>query len=98
MKRFTNEQIDSLCEDLMLTISDEERAFILKESEIFMAQLEAIQDVDTDNVAMMSYPFEVETNWLREDVVTHVLSQEVMFENAPKTQGDYIEIVKVIEK
>lgn len=98
MNQFSKEQVQRLAKDLMLSLTDDEMEIVLKDSAIFMAQLEALQAVDTESVEMMSYPFENDTTWLREDVVSHVISQETAFKNAPHTEGDYVEIVRVVDK
>ena len=46
----------------------------------------------------MSYPLDNVFGTLREDVVDHTLDIEDAFKNAPKTEGDYVEVVQVIQK
>ena len=46
----------------------------------------------------MSYPFEEETQWLRDDVEDHRIDREQAFMNAPRHDDEYFEIVKVVQK
>lgn len=89
---------EKLQTDLMIRLSDEELETIKEKSENFKYHLTLLHKIDVTNVEPMTYPNEVLRTSLREDEVSHVISQEAAFKNAPKTNSDYIEIVQVIEK
>lgn len=97
MKKLNKTLIKELADSLMIKISDEELELIL-EDESFYQLLEYMEAVDTEGVAMMHMPFEEETSYLREDVVTHVLDRETVMKNAPKHNDEFIEVVQVINK
>jgi aspartyl-tRNA(Asn)/glutamyl-tRNA(Gln) amidotransferase subunit C len=44
----------------------------------------------------MVYPFEMETTFLREDVVENVLSEEDALKNAAKTRNGHVLVPKVV--
>ena len=52
--------------------------------------------IDTDAVEMMDMPFEEVSDWLREDVVSHTMDRQDLLDNAPLTENEFIEIVKVL--
>lgn len=98
MEKFDRNYIQKLASDLMFELTMDEVIQVEADSVAFMEQIKELQEIDTESVSMMSYPFETTRSSLREDVVTHVISQETAFKNAPKTEGDYFEIVQVVEK
>lgn len=97
MEKFTKEEVNLLAKMLMIELTDEE-AKALVEDKTMVQLTEFVEAIDTEGVDMMHLPFEEETNWLREDEVSHVVEKEKMLKNAPKTDGEFIEIVQVIDK
>ena len=90
--------IEKLERDLMIRLNDSERGFIKNKSKNFLFHVALLNKVDTQGVQPMTYPNMDVRSRLREDTVDHVITQELAFENAPKTHDDYIEIVQVIDK
>ena len=45
----------------------------------------------------MVYPFEEETSFLREDEVTHVLTQEEALRNAGSVRAGHVHVPKVVK-
>ena len=72
--------------------SKEKMKFDFEKMLDFVAKLE---EVDTANVEPLSY-MSSELNFLREDKVEQVLTQEQALQNAPVNDTDYIRIPKVI--
>lgn len=98
MKKIDRDLIVDLSHDLKFALTPAEEREILEESETFLLMMEHLERIDTEDVLPMSYPFETPTTWLREDVVSHVISQEEAMLNAPAVDGDYFEVVKVVHK
>ena len=98
MEKLDKELINKLSKDLMFELSDDEVNKIHDESVNFLSQVKVLLDIDVSGVDVMSYPFEEDTQWLREDSVDHVIDHEKAFKNAPRVKGDYFEIVKVVKK
>lgn len=97
MKRLNKETIKTLGETMMIKLSDDEVELIL-EDESFYDLLVLMEEIDTENVEMMHLPFEEETTYLREDVVSHQLDRNLVMKNAPKHNDEFIEVVQVINK
>ena len=97
MEKLTKEELDLLAKMLMIDISDEEAEALINDTSLIDVT-EFVEAIDTDGVEMMHLPFEEETTWLREDEVSHVVEREKILMNAPKTDGEFIEIVQVIDK
>lgn len=98
MKKLDKEYIKKLANDLMFEFSEEELNNVEVISETFMEHLAILNKIDTDNTEAMHYPFAQEVNYLREDIVNHELKREDVLKNAPKTDGEYFEVVQVIDK
>lgn len=98
MEKLDKELIEKLSKDLMFRLTDEEIEMIHSESSLFLNQVKVLHDINTDGIEVMSYPFETATSWLREDESNHVIGQSLALKNAPRVEGDYFEIVKVVNK
>lgn len=98
MKKLDKELIEKFASDLMFRLTDEELEMVEANAHVFERYVDKIQAIDTEGVEVMSYPFEMETTWLRGDEPNHVIDQSLAFENAPRVDGDYFEIVKVVNK
>ncbi len=57
------------------------------EFDVLTQQIQLFDKVDTEGVEPMVYPFEEETSFLREDEVTHVLTQEGAAQRGQRTRG-----------
>ena len=90
--------ITALAKDHMFAFSDAELEKLEIESELFLSELNFLNDVDTSSVDAMSMPYEeVETDYLREDVAQEGMSLEDVFMNAQVRKDDFFEIVKVLK-
>ncbi|MBR2825719.1 MAG: Asp-tRNA(Asn)/Glu-tRNA(Gln) amidotransferase subunit GatC [Solobacterium sp.] len=96
-EEMNKEYFKKLAKQLMFELSDEESEDIVKEFETLNKQLALLEKVNTDGVEPMVYPFEDETTFLREDEVTHVISQEDALANVKdKIEGHFI-LPKVVK-
>ena len=90
-------EIKDLASRLMFKLSDEEAQLIVDEFELLDKQLSILNEIDTENVEEMIYPFDVETSFLREDEVSHVLDKELALSNATKVKEGHIVVPKVVK-
>ena len=98
MKKIEKTMITALAKDHMFAFSDAELEKLENESELFLSELNFLNDVDTSSVEAMSLPYEdVETDYLREDVAQEGMSLEDVFMNAQVCKDDFFEIVKVLK-
>jgi aspartyl-tRNA(Asn)/glutamyl-tRNA(Gln) amidotransferase subunit C len=81
----------------MFKLSDEEAQLIVDEFELLDKQLSILNEIDTEGVEEMIYPFDVETSFLREDEVSHVLDKELALSNATKVKEGHIVVPKVVK-
>ena len=90
-------EIKDLASRLMFKLSDEEAQLIVDEFELLDKQLSILNEIDTEGVEEMIYPFDVETSFLREDEVSHVLDKELALSNATKVKEGHIVVPKVVK-
>ena len=80
-----------------LELSGTEREQMVKDMKNIMDMVERLQEVDTDEVDPLVYMNE-SSNRLRKDEVKNELPIEDALKNAPKTEGNYFLVPKVIDK
>lgn len=91
------EYFKKLAHQLMFDLSDEEADAIVKEFDTLNSQLHLMEEVDTEGVEPMIYPFEDETSYLREDEVSNVISQEDALANVSKKLEGHFILPKVVK-
>lgn len=87
----------SLAHQLMFDLSDAEAEDIVQEFNTLNSQLELLDAIDTEGVEPMVYPFEDETSFLREDEVSHVISQEEALANVDKKIEGHFVLPRVVK-
>ena len=86
-----------LAHQLMFDLSDDEAKDIMNEFETLTEQLKLLEKIDTANVEEMVYPFEDETSFLREDVVSNVISQQDTLANVKNSTEGHFVVPKVVK-
>ncbi|MEZ5043558.1 MAG: Asp-tRNA(Asn)/Glu-tRNA(Gln) amidotransferase subunit GatC [Saprospiraceae bacterium] len=79
-----------------LELSGAEREKIQKDLNNILGMVEKLNELDTASVEPLVYVSE-QQNVLREDVVQNQLARERGLQNAPKQNGDYFVVPKVID-
>ena len=85
-----------LAHSIYLDFNDEELKVVESEFEKFLKQVEILDLIDTDDVEMMHYPFELNENDLRDDSVSSALEVSEVIANASESKDDMVKIVKVV--
>ena len=91
------EEIKKLANNLMFSVSDKEAGDIADEFDLLEKMLSFFEEIDTDGVEEMIYPFESETSFFREDEVTNVLSQKDALSNAAKVISGHVVVPRVLK-
>lgn len=97
MKEINEAYLKKLARDLMFELSDQEASELKEEFEGLLHQIQAFEQIDTENVERMVYPFEDETTFLREDVVAHVLTQSEALANTKSAKAGHVHVPKVVK-
>lgn len=91
------EYFRKLAHQLMFDLSDEEADGIVKEFGELETQMSLLDQVNTDDTEEMIYPFEQATSFLRDDVVTNVISQADAMKNMKKNLEGHFVLPKVVK-
>ena len=86
-----------LARQLMFDLTAEELSSVENDFELLIQQLALLDAIDTEGVEEMVYPWEEETSFMREDIISDVLCVEAVLANAAKTKDDMIVVPKVVE-
>lgn len=97
MEQYSKQYFKKLANQIMFDLSDEEIEELQVEFQDLTKQMELLDKIDTTHIEAMAYPFEEETQFLREDCVNHTLTQEEALANAPKVSGGQIVVPKVVK-
>lgn len=93
----TREKMDQLVLLYQFKLSDEEKDLLEKDFELLEDDLRLLEEIDTDGVEPMIYPFEDETSYLRDDEEIKTLDLDEVLENAPTRKNSYFVVPKVVD-
>lgn len=80
-----------------LSLSEDELAACGKQLTVILDYVGLLKEVDTTNVAPMSHPIPA-ANVFRDDVHGTSLPREAALSNAPKTDGQFFLVPKILEE
>ena len=91
------EYFQKLANQLMFNISDEEADELVNEFGTLEKQFAIMEEIDTDGVEEMIYPFEEPTTYIRHDEPVHVISQDDAMRNVTKKLEGHFVLPKVVK-
>ena len=98
MKKVTLEVLKEATNKLMFDMSEEQYQNLLNEFDIILSQMELISEIEgVDEVEPMTFPYELSTDYLREDVASAPLNKEDALKNAKDVVDGQISIPRVIK-
>jgi aspartyl-tRNA(Asn)/glutamyl-tRNA(Gln) amidotransferase subunit C len=95
--KITEQKVDDLAKLSRLKFDENEKKSIQNELEKILEMCEKLQEVNTDGVEPLIYMTESHTV-LRSDEVIQEISKAEALKNAPKTDGDFFRVPKVIDQ
>ena len=81
----------------MFDVSEKEALDISKELDQIEKIFKSFEQIDTTGVEEMVYPFDIETNYFREDEESNLLSQSDSLANADKVISGHVVVPKVVK-
>lgn len=97
MKEITKEVLKDAATRLMFDMSEEQYDTLEKEFEIMIRQMQLIGEIEgVDECTPMTFPFDVSTNFLREDEAIEPLNKEEVLANAKDVYEGQIKLPKVV--
>jgi len=69
---------------------------LVDEYDIFMNHVAVLEEIDTEGIEPLAYPYEIETTFLRDDEPIDIISLEDALSNAKSVQENQIKVPKVV--
>ena len=92
----TEEMLRKLGRKTMFNLTDEEMKDLVEEYNVFMNHVKVLEEIDTEGVDPLAFPYEIETTYLRDDSETRVISREDALRNAKEVKDNQIKVPKVV--
>lgn len=96
MGKITRQDVDYVAGLARLTLDDAARDRLVNELGDVLAYMDKLNELDTSDVEPMMHALEV-SNVYREDAVQPSLPREEALANAPKTDGEYFLVPKILD-
>jgi aspartyl-tRNA(Asn)/glutamyl-tRNA(Gln) amidotransferase subunit C len=96
--KVTEKDVQYVAELANLELTPEEQERMVRDMNSILGHIDKLNELDTTNVEPMAQVFADRHEAMREDVVRPSLDREVVMKNAPKTDGSFFKVPKVIEK
>lgn len=96
MARITLEDVEYVAGLAQLTLDDQAKQRLLKEMGEILAYVDKLNELDTDGIEPMMHVLDI-SNVFREDVVTGSLDRDAALRNAPKTDGAYFLVPRILD-
>ncbi len=95
--KIDNETVDKIAHLARLEFENESKQEIINDMNNMLRFIDKLNELDTSNIEPLVY-MSGEVNVLREDDVSHTITQKDALKNAPKKDSDYFKVPKVIDK
>ncbi|MDD6301906.1 MAG: aspartyl/glutamyl-tRNA amidotransferase subunit C [Bacillales bacterium] len=97
MIKYDLELLKVCANNLMFDMSEEQYKVLLREFDILTKQMEVLADIQgLDEISPMTFPFDVTTTYLREDVFEESITKEEVLRNAKEVVDGQIKLPKVV--
>lgn len=97
MKAVNTELLKDIAHKLMFDMNEEQYDTLLKEFDTVIKQMELISEIKgADDAEPMTFPFDVTTSYLREDVASNPLDRDEALKNASDVIEGQIRLPKVV--
>ena len=98
MKKITKELLKESANKLMFDMSDEQYNKLLSEFDVILTQMDLIGQIDgVDDATPMTFPFDVTSTFLREDVSEEPLDRDEALRNAKDVVDGQIRLPRVVK-
>ena len=98
MKKVTKEVLKSNAEKLMFEMSEEEYDMLVNEFDVIQEQMSLIGEIEgVDDATPMTFPFDVTSDVLREDVASTPEDRDLVLRNAKDVVDGQIRLPKVVK-
>lgn len=96
MAKITIEEVEYVAGLAQLTLDDTAKERLAKEMGDILTYMDTLNELDTSDVEPMMHVLDI-TNVYREDEVGQSLDREAALRNAPKTDGEYFLVPRILD-
>lgn len=97
MKSIDKDTLKSIANKLMFDMEDSQYDTLLEEFGVIIRQMHLIGEIEgVDEANPMTFPYEVYTSFLREDIVEQPLDRDLALKNASDVVDGQIRLPKVV--
>ena len=96
VERISAQEVKHVAKLARLKISDAEAETFRKEMNAILGYVEALNELDTDEVRPMSHVLKIKNVW-RDDVPSDNKKTKALLSNAPSTENNYYKVPKILE-
>ena len=96
MAKITLKDVEYVASLAQLSLDEEAKQRLLREMGDVLAYVDKLNELDTDGIEPMMHVLDI-SNVYREDVVTGSLDHDAALKNAPKTDGAYFLVPRILE-
>ncbi|HRK34218.1 MAG TPA: Asp-tRNA(Asn)/Glu-tRNA(Gln) amidotransferase subunit GatC [Candidatus Hydrogenedentes bacterium] len=96
MARITKTDVEYVAGLAQLTLDEATKEKLVGEMDDILGHMDKLNELNTDGIEPMMHVLEM-TNVFREDVVEPSLDREIALMNAPKTDGEYFLVPKILD-
>ena len=96
MKDITIDVLKDAANRLLFEMSEEEYQTLQTELATLVKQMESLGEVESLGYEPMTFPFDCETTYLRDDVSSEPLDRDAALSNSGSTQDCQIKLPKVV--
>ena len=98
MKNINKETLKTAANKLMFDMSEEQYNHLLNEFDVIVSQMNLIGKIEgVDNATPMTFPFDVTSTKLREDIATTPLDRDIALRNAKDVVDGQIRLPRVVK-
>jgi aspartyl-tRNA(Asn)/glutamyl-tRNA(Gln) amidotransferase subunit C len=97
MAKITPEDVDHIAGLAQLTLDDETRQRLVVQLNDILSYIDKLNELDTEGIEPMMHAVPM-TNVYRDDVVGQSLDREKALMNAPKTDGEYFLVPRILDQ
>ncbi len=96
MAKITREDVEYVAGLAQLDLDDSAKERLVGELGAILGHMDKLNELDTSDVEPMMHVVEM-TNVYREDEVVESLDREAALQNAPKTDGEYFLVPRILD-
>ena len=96
MAKITTQDVEYVAGLAQLILDDDSKERLVHEMGDILEYMDKLEELDTDDIEPMMHVLDL-VNVYREDVVRESLPREVAMQNAPKSDGEYFLVPRILD-